>query len=108
MKTFVSDDYQVSLLDDGSFEVRIKGFLCDDTRVKYNPNNKKEYTWTRGNGSVFSTYETYKTSQNLSGLWLSTSKLRTLHKALEVIGRQDLMDDEIVFVDKEEEDGNEL
>lgn len=105
MKTFVTDDYQVTLWDDGSFKVRIRGFFCDDTWVKYNPNSKnKEDTWYMGNGSVFSTYETYKTSQNLSGLWLSTSKLRTLHKALEVIGRQDLMDDEIVFVDKEEEE----
>ena len=104
MKTFVTDDYQVALWDDGSFEVHILHIFCDDTCVKYSPNSEKEYTWAIGNGSVFSTYQTYKTSQNLSGLWLSTSNLRTLHKALEVIGRQDLMDDEIVFVDKEEEE----
>ena len=65
MKTFVSDDYQVALWDDGSFEVRIKRFFCGDTCITYNKifRNKK-YLWSMKIGSD-GNVETYKTSENI-------------------------------------------
>lgn len=95
MKTFVTDDYQISIKDNGSFEVRIKSYLCDDTRIMYDPDSDEP--WAKWYGK-----ETFEASKSLSGLWLNTSKLETLHEALEVVGKQDLMDKEIVFVDKME------
>ena len=90
MKTFISDDYQVTLKDNGSFEVRIIEYFRNDTIIiRYDSYNK---TWTIP--------KKIKNSSNITDLQLSKSKLETLHEALEVIDKQDLMDNEIVFVDK--------
>lgn len=94
MKTFVADDYQITLEDDGEITVSInsiKRLLCDDTRITYSPDDKKH--WHRWYGRL-----SFEASQSITGLRLSTSDLRTLRKALGIIGRQDLMDDEIVFI----------
>jgi len=93
MKTFVSDDYQITLEDNGGFTVSIKKYFIDDTRITYNTDNKKP--WMKWYGK-----ETFDSSQSITGLGLSTCDLRILHEALEVVGKQDLMDNEIVFVDK--------
>ena len=98
MKTFVSDDYQITIYDKGGFEARIIGAKPkNDVFVRYNPSDKFGKYWTR-NGKVHG----YSSSECLGGLWLDKSKLKKLHEALEVIGKQDLMDNEIVFLDKEE------
>lgn len=99
VKTFVADNYQISLGENGSFEVRIKRYLCDDLRIIYNPDNKEP--WAKWYGR-----ETCETSQSITGLWLSTTNLETLHEALEVVGKQDLMDNEIVFVNNKTKEGN--
>ena len=99
MKTFISDDYQITINDNGGFVARIIGAKPKyDVSVRYNPNDKFGKYWTR-DGKVHG----YSSSECLGGLWLDKSKLKKLHEALEVIGKQDLMDNEIVFVDKMEE-----
>lgn len=92
MKTFVTDDYQVTLRDNGGVIVLIEG-ICTDIRIIYNPESK--HNWSEeitGCGS--------KKSNSITGLELSTRLLKKLHKALEVVGKQDLFDKEIVFVNK--------
>ena len=95
MKTFVTDDYRVTLRDNGGVIVLIEG-ICTNTHIIYNPESK--HNWSEeitGYGS--------KESNSITGLELSTWLLKKLHEALEVVGKQDLFDKEIVFVNKEGE-----
>ena len=86
MKTYIADEYQVTLNDDGGFEVLLTGFPRE--HIIYNPNKKRPWAYT-----ILSHYEEAET---LIGLRLDTYSLRDLHEALEVIGKQDLMDVEII------------
>lgn len=95
MKTFVTDDYQIAIYDDGGFKARIDGAM-HDVIVEYNPSRKDGHYWSK-NDNLWG----YSISESLAGLWLSTWVLKKLHKALEAAGIQELMDKEIVFVDKE-------
>ena len=94
MKTFVSDNYQVTLMDNGAVEVRI-GHLGESIityiSVYGSPQWKKCDKYRPRNKII---------AQSITGLELMTWELEKLHEALEVVGKQDLMDNEIVFVDK--------
>lgn len=96
MKTFVTDDYQITLEDNGGLTVRIIKLLTYDILITYNPDNKEPWAKVSRNGDI----SISKLSHSITGLGLSTSSLRILHEALETIGKQDLMDNEIVFVNK--------
>ena len=92
MKTFVTDDYRVTLRDNGGVTVLIEG-ICTNTRIIYSPESKHNWSVeTTGYGS--------KESNSITDLELSTRLLKKLHEALEVVGKQDLFDKEIVFVNK--------
>ena len=92
MKTFVSDKYQITFDDKGGFTFRQASAVGD--RVGYNPDNKTP--WSR---QAYG-YHGCILSKNISGLELSKTTLEELHSALELGNKQDLMDNEIVFVDK--------
>ena len=92
MKTFVSDDYQIAIYDDGGFKCWLNG-LTVNTIVEYNPSRKDGLYWSK----CSHVYD-YAMSESLTCLWLSTRQLRVLHEALEVANKQDLMDNEITFV----------
>ena len=92
MKTFVTDDYRVTLRDNGGVTVLIEG-ICINTCIIYNPESK--HNW-----SVEITGYGSKKSNSITDLELSTRLLKKLHEALEAVGKQDLFDKEIVFVNK--------
>lgn len=91
-KTFVTDDYQVTLMDDGGVMVLFKGETGDTCIAHY---EDYEYPWLlqSSNGRRESTF--------IGDLRLSKRLLEKLYEALKLVDKQDLMDDEIVFVDKE-------
>ena len=92
MKTYVSDYYQVTPMEDGRIKIRITRLYGTDTVIKYDPTDKKTpWTVNKGLWSVFD-------SQDITGLELTKYELDTLHDALTAVGKQDLMDNEIVFV----------
>lgn len=93
MKTFVSDYYQVVPWENGGFEATLGSFRT--TRITYNPDDKIK-PWHKRISGMFMDSHTY--SQNITGLDLSKYDLELLHKVLETIDKQGLMDDEIVFV----------
>lgn len=93
MKTFVSDDYQVTLMDNGGVDV----YIGRNLNITYNPNNEKN-TWTLREDYDFYGVHNITTSQNITGLGLLKPGLVALRKALEIVGRQDIMDNEIVLV----------
>lgn len=95
MKTFVTDDYQVTLRDNGGVKVLIKGPFVD-RRIIYDP--KSKLSW-----SEKATGRGPKESDSITDLELPVWLLKKLREALEVVGKQDLFDKEIVFVNKEEE-----
>lgn len=90
IKTFVSDYWQVSFNDEGRGKVLIRKQLTTDITILYNPEDK-ETPWLKDNGVASG-------SHNISGLGLTKYELERLHEALEAVGKQDLMDKEIVFV----------
>ena len=92
MKTFVTDDYQVALRDNGSVEVRIEGALINICII-YNPESKLNWSKKIAGCSL-------KESNSIIGLGLPAWLLKMLREALEVVGKQDLFDKEIVFVNK--------
>lgn len=94
MKTFVTDDYQVTLRDNGGVEVLFEG-VYTDIRILYDPDSKSNWLeQMTGHG--------LRESNSITGLGLSTRILKKLCEALEVVGKQDLFDKEIVFVNKED------
>lgn len=95
MKTFVSDDYQITLIDDDRFECRITPLLAHDVVINYNPEAAKKLYWSKE-----SIFEDIRISKSIYGLHLTRYELEVLHKALEVINKQDLMDKEITFVNE--------
>lgn len=99
IKTFVSSDYQITFDDKGGFEASVSPALFCITRIIYNPNDREEPWFVRRENTAGIFY--CNESQFLSGLRLVKEELELLHKALEVAGKQDLMDDEIVFVENE-------
>lgn len=94
MKTFVTDDYQISIGDDDCdcFDCRIK--LYHTICISYNPVGKGP-TWSKNDNIVG-----LKASYNIFGLDLTKHELEVLHEALELVGKQDIMDNEIVLVNK--------
>lgn len=91
-KTFVTDDYQVTLMDDGGIMVLFEG-EPKDTCITYHENYKDSW-WVRSPDNC-------RESTFIGGLSLSKSLLEKLYEALKLVDKQGLMDDEIVFVDKE-------
>ena len=95
MKTFVTDDYQVTLMDNGGVDIiRLGSYII---RITYDPDNKK-LPWVIAEGS--SNKPRITVSKSISGLGLTKPGLEKLHEALELVGKQDIMDNEIVFVNK--------
>ena len=108
MKTFSEDDYQVKLMDNGSFKVTIYnmlGIIC----ITYNPNNEKP--WSRY--TPLSRYSSDVTrSEDIAGLNLDLCTLKPLykalkalnkaHKALKAHNKQDLIDSEITFMSEKQ------
>lgn len=92
MKTFVTDDYQISIRDGGGFDCRIK--LYHTVCISYNPVGKGP-TWFKNDNIVGLTK-----SYSIFGLDLTKHELEVLHEALELVGKQDIMDNEIVLVNK--------
>ena len=95
MKTFVADDYQVTLMDNGGVRVLIEDSI--DKYIMYVPDAKKPWSKCGYNG-----YD-LKKSNNIIDLDLSKWKLEILSKAFEVVGRRDLFDKEIAFINREEQ-----
>lgn len=93
--TYVADEYQVTPRDDGSIIVRIARIYGSDITIKYDP-KEKEMPWTVSRSSVFGSFD----SQDINGLELTKYELKILHDALVKVGKQDLMDNEIVFVEE--------
>ena len=108
MKTFSEDDYQVKLMDNGSFKVTIYnmlGIIC----ITYNPNNEKP--WSRY--TPLSRYSSDVTrSEDIAGLKFDLCTLKPLykarkalnkaHKALKAHNKQDLIDSEITFMSEKQ------
>lgn len=93
--TYVSDYYQVTPMEDGGFEATLGS--SRETRITYNPDDKIK-PWHKQVSGIFRDFHTY--SQNITGLELTKYELKILHYALTAVGKQDLMDNEIVFVGK--------
>ena len=91
MKTFVTDDYQVTLMDNGGVKVTIYGEAITHI-IRYDPSDKKPW-------SEYTRLNTYaRESEDITGLNLNPYLLKKLHEALTVVNKQDLMDNEIIFV----------
>lgn len=91
MKTFVTDDYQVTLRDNGGVKVLILGRFS--ISIIYDP--KSKLNWSR-RVTGFAAIE----SDSIGGLELFPGQLKILRKALTLVNKQDLFDNEIVFVNK--------
>ena len=103
MKTFVSDDYQMKLDDKGGFTIQLwEPVTTVVTEIAYNPGSKKH--WIRKQSIYNLETDSWKTevikSQSLSDLRLLKRGYERLRKALESVGKQALVDNEIIFVDK--------
>ena len=93
MKTFVSNDYQVTLRDNGGVKVFTNNGLMS-SRIIYDPESKPSWSY-----QVIGL--NYEESNSITGLELPTWKLKILREALKVVDKQDLFDKEIVFLDEE-------
>lgn len=95
-RTYVTKYYQIAMMSRGNFEVHIKDLSGAIKCVSYNSDDKTWSAWTLDClGSPFHR----RNSESLTGLWLSTEELKLLYKALEAAGKQELMVNEIIFVD---------
>lgn len=93
-KTFIFDDYQVTIMDNGGVSVLMDEY--GHLKITYNPDNK-EKPWTQEEN--YPKFDIHKiiNSQNIMGLELTSHGLKSLYKALKVVSKQYLMDNEIVF-----------
>lgn len=88
-KTFVTDDYQVTLMKDGGIMVLFEEEAAN-TSIIYHEDYRDPW-WLRGPHCC-------KEAESLGELGLSKSLLKKLYEALLLVDKQDLMDNEIAFV----------
>lgn len=101
MKTYITDDYQVTVKDNASIVIFIPCGTVQVDYIIYNPGKRKLWTHIR----VQYAHKQYsKSAKSITELRLPQGLLKELHKALEVVNKQDIMDAEIVFVNDKEED----
>lgn len=94
MKTYVTNDYQVTLRDNGGVRVLIEGNTAN-THIIYDPEGSPR--WSKHEVGY-----SFRGSNNITDIELPKWQLEILRDALALVNKQDLFDDEIVFVNDEE------